>query len=171
MPSRRLASQWARTSSGGRRPGPSTPAPPQCPPRPQDLPGRRRLPPGRAGAGNRSLAPPLPCERRFHGSALTPGEPQASRRRMPAACVLHAGAPRAPGLEKSTQKITVPSQQTFSGSPRAADDHGIHVTSHSGQVIRLPTPGTPRLPQFQHSLGSAPCWLPLICFPPQSFPA
>ena len=66
--------------------------------------------------------------------------------------------------------MTVPSQQTFSGSPRAADDHGIQVTSHSGQVIRLPTPGTPRLPQFQHSLGSALCWLPLICFPPQSFP-
>ena len=84
--------------------------------------------------------------------------------------VLHAGAPRAPGLEKSTQKMTAPSQQTFSGSPRAADDHGIHVTSHSGQVIRLPTPGTPRLPQFQHSLGSALCWLPLICFPPQLSP-
>jgi hypothetical protein len=66
--------------------------------------------------------------------------------------------------------MTAPSQQTFSGSPRAADDHGIHVTSHSGQVIRLPTPGTPRLPQFQHSLGSAICWLPLICFPPQLFP-
>ena len=65
--------------------------------------------------------------------------------------------------------MTVPSQQTFSGSPRAADDHGIHVTSHSPQVIRLPTPGTPRLPQFQHSLGSAICWLPLICFPPQLF--
>jgi len=83
--------------------------------------------------------------------------------------VLHAGAPRAPGVEKSTQKMTAPSQQTFAGSPRAADDHGIHVTSHSGQVIRLPTPGTPRLPQFQHSLGSVLCWLPLICFPPQLF--
>ena len=66
--------------------------------------------------------------------------------------------------------MTAPSQQTFSGSPRAADDHGIHVTSHAGQVIRLPTPGTPRLPQFQHSLGSGLCWLPLILFPPQLFP-
>ena len=44
-----------------------------------------------------------------------------------------------------------------------ADAQGIHVTSHSGQVIRLPILGTPRLPQFQHSLGSAFCWLLLIC--------
>jgi len=92
------------------------------------------------------------------------------RQLPPIACVLHAGAPRAPGLEKSTQKITLPSQQTLSGSPRAADNHGIQVTSHPGQVIRLPTSGTPRMPQFQHSLGSAFCWLPLICFPPQLFP-
>src|SRR5262245_25189866 len=67
--------------------------------------------------------------------------------------------------------MTVPSQQTFSGSPREADDHGIQVTSHSGQVIRLPTPGTPRSPQFQHSLGSALCWFPLILFPPAVVPA
>ena len=101
----------------------------------------------------------------YETGLVRPGEGGAPETGLTVGCVLHAGAPRAPGLEKSTQKITVPSQQTFSGSPRAADDHGIHVTSHSGQVIRLPTPGTPRLPQFQHSLGSALCWLPLICSP------
>jgi hypothetical protein len=31
------------------------------------------------------------------------------------------------------------------------------------QTIRLPTLGAPRWPQFQHSLGSVFCWLPLIC--------
>jgi DNA-binding NarL/FixJ family response regulator len=107
----------------------------------------------------------------YETGLVRPGEGSAPETGLTADCVLHAGAPRAPGLEKSTQKITAPSQQTFSGSPRAADDHGIHVTSHSGQVIRLPTPGTPRSPQFQHSLGSALCWLPLICFPPAVVPA
>ena len=43
-----------------------------------------------------------------------------------------------------------------------ADAQGIHVTSHSRQIIRLPILGTPRWPQFQHSLGSAFCWFPLI---------
>ena len=81
--------------------------------------------------------------------------PQAGRRRMPVACVLHAGAAGAPALEKSAQKITLPSQQTLFGSPRAAGDHGSQVISRSGQVIRLPAPGTPRLPRFQHGLGSA----------------
>jgi hypothetical protein len=45
----------------------------------------------------------------------------------------------------------------------SADDQGIHVTSQVGHVIWLPIPGTPRLPQFQHSLGSAFCWLPFMC--------
>ena len=31
------------------------------------------------------------------------------------------------------------------------------------QIIRLPTLGAPRWPQFQHSLGSVFCWFPLIC--------
>jgi hypothetical protein len=102
----------------------------------------------------------------YETGLVRPGEGDAAEAGLTADCVRHAGAPRAPGLEKSTQKITAPSQQTFSGSPRVADDPGIHVTSHSGHIIRLPTAGTPRLPQFQHSFGSALCWLPFICFPP-----
>ena len=47
-----------------------------------------------------------------------------------------------------------------------ADAQGIQVTSHSRQIIRLPILGTPRLPQFQHSLGSVFCWLPLIFLHP-----
>ena len=78
---------------------------------------------------------------------------------------VHAGAPSASGRVKSTQSMTWPSQQTRAGSPRAADDHGIQVTSHSGHVIRLPIPAAPRFPQFQHCLGSTCWWPPLMALP------
>jgi hypothetical protein len=97
--------------------------------------------------------------------ASTPAEAK------PIACGFHAGAPSACGFAKSTQSMTVPIRQTCLGSPRAADHPGIHVTSQSGQIIRLPTPGAPGVPQFRHPPGSASCWPPLIrvCHLPHSY--
>jgi len=50
----------------------------------------------------------------------------------------YAGAPRASGLVKSTQSMTVPIQHTGFGSSREADPQGIQLTSHPEQVIRQP---------------------------------
>lgn len=69
------------------------------------------------------------------------------------------------GLVKSTHSISIPPQCALSRSIiDDDDDQGTHVTSHSEQWIWMPTRKLPNSPQFQHSLGSAPCWPVPICF-------